>query len=104
MTIERVLEEGRQYLTLPPAKPVPVAQTDNLTPPTNEQSLSPVLRLQQQRRELGIETKTIRRLLRDGEFPERKAPHRRPPKVHDFAEYLEQHWTEGCQQRYEALR
>jgi transposase len=131
-TIERVLEERRRYLILPPAKSAPVAQSDNLTPPTNEQSPSPPLTLQQQRRErrlqryqqvidlyakgyskkaisreLGIETKTIRRWLRAGEFPERKAPHRRPPKVHEFAEYLQQRWTEGCHNAtklYEEIR
>ena len=130
--VERVLEERRRYLTLPPAKPTPVAQSDNLTPPTNEQPLSPPLTLQQLRRErrlqryqqvidlyakgyskkaisreLGIETKTIRRWLRAGEFPERKAPHRRPPKVHEFAEYLQQRWTEGCHNAtklYEEIR
>lgn len=131
-TIERVLEERRRYLTLPPAKPAPVPQSDNLIPPANKQSVSPSLTLQQQRRErrlqryqqvidlyakgyskkaisreLGIETKTIRRWLRAGEFPERKAPHRRPPKVHEFAEYLQQRWTEGCHNAtklYEEIR
>lgn len=131
-TIERVLEERRRYLTLPPAKPTPTAQLDNLTSPKNEQPLSPPLTLQQQRRErrlqryqqvidlyakgyskkaisreLGIETKTIRRWLRAGQFPERKPPHRRPPKVHEFAEYLQQRWAEGCHNAtklYEEIR
>ena len=131
-TIERVLEERRRYLTLPPAKPAPTAQLDNLTSPTEEQPLSPSLTLQQQRRErrlqryqqvidlyakgyskkaisreLGIETKTIRRWLRAGQFPERKPPHRRPPKVHEFAEYLQQRWAEGCHNAtklYEEIR
>ena len=31
-------------------------------------------------RALGLERKTIRRWLRSGQFPERKPPHRRPPK------------------------
>ena len=30
--------------------------------------------------------KTIRRLLRSGQFPEQKLLHRRPPKVNQFAE------------------
>ena len=33
---------------------------------------------------LGIERKTIRRWLRRGQFPERKPPHRKPPKVSHF--------------------
>ena len=40
--------------------------------------------------------KTIRRWLRRGEFPERKPPHRPPPKVSEFADYLHQRWDEGC--------
>ncbi|SRR6266481_225260 len=47
-------------------------------------------------RTLGMERKTIRRWLRRGQFPERKAPHRRPPKVNEFADYLDQRWKEGC--------
>jgi transposase len=43
-----------------------------------------------------MERKTIRRWLRRGEFPERKPPHRRPPKVSEFGAYLEQRWNEGC--------
>lgn len=33
---------------------------------------------------------------RAGEFPERKTPRRRLSKVHEFADYLRQRWTEGC--------
>src|ERR1051325_11075352 len=47
-------------------------------------------------RALGMERKTIRRWLRSGQFPERKPPHRRPPKVNEFAAYLQQRWDEGC--------
>jgi transposase len=47
-------------------------------------------------RALGIERKTIRRWLRRGEFPERKRPQRRPPRVNEFADYLQQRWNEGC--------
>src|SRR5215468_3534447 len=47
-------------------------------------------------RALGIGRKTIRRWLRRGEFPERKPPHRRPPKVNEFADYLQQRWNKGC--------
>jgi transposase len=38
----------------------------------------------------------VRRWLRRGEFPERKPPHRPPPKVSEFAEYLQERWNEGC--------
>ena len=47
-------------------------------------------------RMLGMQRKTIRRWLRRGQFPERKPPHRPPPKVTEFADYLQQRWTEGC--------
>ncbi len=47
-------------------------------------------------RELHMERKTVRRWLRRGQFPERKPPHRRPPKVSEFADYLQQRWSEGC--------
>jgi transposase len=45
---------------------------------------------------LGLQRKTVRRWLRSGEFPERKPPHRAPPKVNEFGAYLEQRWNEGC--------
>jgi len=45
---------------------------------------------------VGIGRKTIRRWLRRGQFPERKPPHRKPPKVNHFADYLQQRWNEGC--------
>ncbi len=45
---------------------------------------------------LGLQRKTIRRWLRGGGFPERKPPHRPPPKVNEFGAYLEQRWNEGC--------
>jgi transposase len=47
-------------------------------------------------RETKLGSKTIRRWLRQGQFPERKSPHRRPPKVNEFADYLQQRWDEGC--------
>jgi transposase len=45
---------------------------------------------------LQIQRKTVRRWLRAGQFPERKPPVRKPPKVQAFAEYLQQRWNEGC--------
>jgi transposase len=47
-------------------------------------------------RAMGMERKTVRRWLRRGQFPERKPPHRPPPKVNKFAEYMQQRWNEGC--------
>lgn len=46
-------------------------------------------------RELSIDRKTVRRLLRVEEFPER-APRRRTSQLDKFREYLEKRWTEGC--------
>jgi transposase len=123
-TMERVLEERSRQLILPPAEDpvaaphapdidggstgVPVAA---LPPPTQSQ-LRRQRRLERYEqviamfnsgqsqvaisRALGIERKTIRRWLRRGQFPERKPPHRRPPKVTEFADYLQQRWNEGC--------
>jgi transposase len=123
-TMERMLEERSRQLILPPAEdPVAATQAPDadggstgvpvaaLPPPTQSQ-------LRRQRRlkryaqvvamfssgqsqaaisrALGIERKTIRRWLRRGQFPERKPPHRRPPKVNEFADYLPQRWNEGC--------
>ena len=37
---------------------------------------------------LHIQRKTIRRFVRAGQFPERATPHRRPPGVNKFQEFL----------------
>ena len=47
-------------------------------------------------RTLHMERKTIRRFLRAGQFPERAKPHRKPPSVNAFQEYLNRRWAEGC--------
>lgn len=47
-------------------------------------------------RALGIGRKTIGRWLRRSEFPERKPSHRPPWKVSEFADYLQQRWSEDC--------
>jgi transposase len=47
-------------------------------------------------RRLHMERKTVRRFLRAGRFPERSAPHRPPPRVNAFRDYLQQRWNEGC--------
>ena len=122
--MERVLEERNRQLILPPAEdtamgadsvsPSPDAGSDAVatlpraTPAQlrrqrrlerYEQVVSMVNSGQSQAaiaRALGMERKTVRRWLRAGQFPERKPPHRRPPKVNEFAEYLQQRWDEGC--------
>lgn len=120
-TIERVLEERSRDLILPPvdqgAEESQRASTTRVIteaqPPQATQS-----ELRRQRRleryeqvitlfqsghsqraisnALGLERKTIRRWLRSGQFPERKPPHRPPPKVNEFSAYLQQRWNEGC--------
>lgn len=47
-------------------------------------------------RRLHLERKTVRRFLRAGSFPERSAPHRPPPRVNAFRDYLQQRWNQGC--------
>jgi transposase len=122
--VERVLEERSRDLVLPPVEEVLTATEAAVSVPvevpTSENKTAPS-RLQQQRRQrrleryqevielhrqgcsqkaisqrLGMERKTIRRWLRAGQFPERKAPHRCPPKVSEYGDYLEQRWGEGC--------
>jgi transposase len=121
-TVERVLEERSRQLILPPAEdPAPVpnvespsadAETSMVAPPQTQSQLRRQRRLERYQqvvalfnagqsqaaisRELGMERKTVRRWLRRGQFPERKPPHRRPSKVSQFADYLQQRWTEGC--------
>src|SRR5215831_9697856 len=122
--VERVLEERSRDLILPPVEEVSTATTEATAPvpvetPTESKSAPPTLQQQRRQRrleryqqvielhsqgcsqkaisqQLGIERKTIRRWLRAGQFPERKPPHRRPPKVSEFGVYLEQRWREGC--------
>ena len=123
-TMERVLEERSRQLILPPLEdPVPasppVAGGDvsaDVAPLKMARLTQSQLRRQRRQeryqqvvgmlqsghsqaaisRALGMERKTIRRWLRRGEFPERKPPHRRPPKVNEFGDYLQQRWNEGC--------
>ena len=122
-TMERVLEERSRQLILPPAEDPAASQaavsgnaSTDVTPPPIPRPTQSQLRRQRHleryeqvvallksgqsqaaiSRTLGIERKTIRRWLRRGEFPERKPPHRRPPKVNEFGDYLQQRWNEGC--------
>lgn len=123
-TMERVLEERSRQLILPPVEgplvPSPSVSAGDVSPdvpvaapthPTPSQ-LRRERRLERYQqvvalfdsghsqaaiaRDLGIGRKTVRRWLRRGQFPERKPPHRRPPKVNEFADYLQQRWDEGC--------
>ena len=121
-TMERVLEERSRQLVLPPAEDaatdpvVPCRDSENDAGATPPKATPAQLRRQRRldryeqvvsmfnsgqsqaaiARALGMGRKTIRRWLRGGQFPERKPPHRRPPKVNHFAEYLQQRWDEGC--------
>jgi transposase len=123
-SMERVLEERSRQLILPPvedstASSQPVANgqvSTEVAPPMMPRPTQSQLRRQRRleryeqvidmlksgqsqvaiSRALGMGRKTIRRWLRRGEFPERKPPHRPPPKVNEFADYLQQRWNEGC--------
>jgi transposase len=123
-TMERVLEERSRQLILPPVEdPATASQpagsgdasVDVPSPPMPRPSQSQLRRQRRLERyeqviamlksghsqaaisrALGMERKTIRRWLRRGEFPERQPPHRRPPKVNEFGDYLQQRWKEGC--------
>ena len=122
-TMERVLEERSRELILPPVEQLatesqPAAASDASAeiPPALPRPTQSQLRRQRrlERYEqvmalfksghsqraisnaLGLERKTIRRWLRSGQFPERKPPHRPPPKVNEFDSYLQQRWNEGC--------
>ena len=116
--VEKVFEERRRELVLPPDEEPAALTTASAYPQTS--TPAPVTQQQQRRqrrlerynevvelfgkgysqkaisRELSIQTKTIRRWLRAGQFPERKPPHRRPAKVTEFADYLQTRWNEGC--------
>jgi len=45
---------------------------------------------------LHIQRKTVRRFVRAGQYPERATPHRRPPGINRFQEFLLRRWGEGC--------
>lgn len=122
-TMERVLEERSRQLTLPPIEQPAAEPPDESVAEVSQEPPRPAPALTQSQlrrqrrleryqqvmalfhsgqsqaaisRALGIGRKTIRRWLRRGDFPERKPPHRPPPKVSEFADYLEQRWNEGC--------
>lgn len=122
-TMERVLEERSRQLILPPIEQPPAELPANVADTSKESPRPAPLRITQSQlrrerrleryqqvlalfnsgqsqaaisRALGMGRKTIRRWLGRGEFPERKPPHRPPPKVSEFADYLQQRWNEGC--------
>lgn len=121
--VERVFEERTRDLLLPPVAEPDVTGAEARSESSSAQQIPMTVpaTLQEERRqrrlerynkvielftaghsqkaisrELGIQTKTIRRWLRAGQFAERKPAHRRPARVTAFAEYLEKRWTEGC--------
>ncbi len=131
--VERVLEERSRLLVLPPVEEPrrcvePASSTGAAVAVPDAARLNGSQQRRQRRleryqqvialfqagrsqseigRELRIERKTVRRWLRRGQFPERKPPHRRPPKVTEFADYLQQRWNEGCHNAsrlYEEIR
>jgi transposase len=121
--VERVFEERSRELVLPPIAeseaPVTAASIESAGEQKEAPAASPTQQEQRRQRrldrynkvvelftqgysqraisrEVGIQTKTIRRWLRAGQFPERKPAHRRPAKVNGFADYLKQRWNDGC--------
>jgi len=115
--IERALEERSSQLQLP--APPPSEQVHIPEPAPSKPTLQEARK--QQRRQcrldryelvvqlhreghsqraisqaLQIQRKTVRRWLRAGNFPERKRPVGRPSKVHEFGDYLQRRWAEGC--------
>ena len=124
LAMERVLEEHSRDLTLPPAEgagpdtePTSSGEVDPSMPLPPPPQPTPSEQRRQHRlqryqevvalfqagashreisRALDLDRKTVRRWLRRGQFPERKTPHRRAPKVNEFADYLQQRWNDGC--------
>lgn len=122
--VERVLEEHSRELILPPAEE-PASNAElachseiyALSPAAAVPSPTPSQERRQRRleryeqviamfeagasqraicRAMGLDRRTVRHWLRRGQFPERKTPHRRAPKVSEFADYIQQRWNEGC--------
>jgi transposase len=114
--IERALEERSRQLQIPPQETDDEQAMEEVAPKlTRQQALKQghrqhrlelyekVMQLHREgnsQRAIGealqIQRKTVRRWLRAGEFPERKVAVRKPSKVHEFADYLERRWAEGC--------
>ncbi len=114
--IERALEERSRELQIPPEEANREQGMEDVQPKLTRQQT-----LQQEHRQrrlelyekvrqlhqeggsqraiaqaLQIQRKTVRRWLRAGEFPERKVAVRKPSKVHEFADYLQRRWADGC--------
>lgn len=117
--VQRVLEQKRTALakTIAPAiaEPVSAPAEPAITPKTRPEQVSEQRRQSRvdrynevvalyregmSQKEIGrtlhIGRKTVRRFLRAGEFPERAKPHRPPPGVSKYQEFLQRRWTEGC--------
>lgn len=116
VAIERALEERSRQLQIPPQEANDKQAMEQVPPKLTRQQT-----LQQEHRQrrwelyekamqlhregnsqraiaqaLQIQRKTVRRWLRASEFPERKVAVRKPSKVHEFADYLQRRWAEGC--------
>jgi transposase len=117
--VERVLEQKRTALAkaIAPAIPEPSQPQADGTPAAKTRSeqlredrrqcrvdrYNEVVALyregmsqQEISRTVHMERKTIRRFLRAGRYPERATPHRKPPSVNAFQEFLNRRWAEGC--------
>ena len=117
--IERALEQRSDQLQLPAAMPAAEEQPHPEDPSASQLTIQEARKQQRRQhrleqyeqvvrlhreghsqkaisRSLQMERKTVRRWLRAGHFPERKQPIRKPSKVHDFADYLQRRWAEGC--------
>lgn len=113
---ERALHQTRFAGVIPPppyasivvesGKIVPLSQADQLKGQRRERRLeryNEVTRLYREGHSqkaisdlLGIQRKTIRRLLRTGEFPERSRPKRKPSRVDQFRSFLERRWAKAA--------
>ena len=114
--IQRALEERSRQLQIPPQEETGEQAIEDLQPKlTRQQTLKQehrqrrfelyekVMQLHREgnsQRAIGqalqIQRKTVRRWLRAGVFPERKVAVRKPSRVHEFADYLQRRWAEGC--------
>ncbi len=113
---ERALQQKRFAGVVPPppdaspvvesGKIIPLSQADQLKGQRKERRLeryNEVTRLYRETHSqkaisdlLGIQRKTICRLLRSGDFPKRSRLKRKPGRVDQFRSFLVRRWAEGC--------
>jgi transposase len=106
--LRTIASEGSPAPTMPPAPELPLPKTRSQQRKDEHRAhrldrYSQVIELHRHgmsQREIGrqlhLDRKTVRRFLLAGRFPERSAPHRHPPRVNAFRDYLQQRWNEGC--------